>query len=461
MTSVCLFFLCFTFFLCDCIISFPLEHFYLLCLLIGLYVQCIRNDSSDFSLVISDVVAYLTLTFCLQFSFYFLIPFSFVMLVADALVIGFVSLSLPYRHYTVISVLAILAVDLFLISTKSWRNFGGYNVVVIIASGFYVPVYFILNSYFVAKHKAEIEGRPKTLLRQATECAVEKLDLSENETRELNQKIEKYAENVICPISQEIMKDPVILVADGHTYDRPFISEWLRLHNTSPMTGLRVGTKELVPNIALRNVIVDFEETEKILTSLAHRKSQVMKSTHSWIDTKRLTWMISIDRLVKGGLFVKHGRYGYPKLKWVGLVTKTRIKHEHKRSLSVQNSISEMSLSQKMAVQSAVKKMYPDDFCIEWRNPSDANVENSNDRAYLSLSEIYSIVPGQNTAVFKRKSGVENRDGYSFSIIAIDRTLDLEADSVEARDQWVNDFNTLLEIHAFRYINDLPQDNQI
>lgn len=58
-----------------------------------------------------------------------------------------------------------------------------------------------------------------------------------------------------CPVSMELMSDPVI-VATGHTYDRSCIAKWLAQGNrTCPVTGLRLRHLELTPNIALRNAI--------------------------------------------------------------------------------------------------------------------------------------------------------------------------------------------------------------
>merc|ERR1719343_1263956 len=53
--------------------------------------------------------------------------------------------------------------------------------------------------------------------------------------------------NFTCPITQEIMVDPVI-ASDGHTYDRHAITEWLRTHDTSPTTNMRLPNKNLIPN---------------------------------------------------------------------------------------------------------------------------------------------------------------------------------------------------------------------
>jgi hypothetical protein len=62
-----------------------------------------------------------------------------------------------------------------------------------------------------------------------------------------------------CPVSCMIMHDPVC-TADGQTYERSSIEEWLRLNNTSPLTGALLSHKGLSPNIALRQAIEEWEE---------------------------------------------------------------------------------------------------------------------------------------------------------------------------------------------------------
>lgn len=60
-----------------------------------------------------------------------------------------------------------------------------------------------------------------------------------------------------CPITHQIMYDPVSL-DDGHTYERSAIKEWLRNHNSSPITNLPLRTKKLIPNHSLRGAIEDW-----------------------------------------------------------------------------------------------------------------------------------------------------------------------------------------------------------
>jgi hypothetical protein len=57
-----------------------------------------------------------------------------------------------------------------------------------------------------------------------------------------------------CPITQERMVDPVILM-DGFSYERRAIENWLRNHSRSPMTNIPLPNTVLIPNRTLRNII--------------------------------------------------------------------------------------------------------------------------------------------------------------------------------------------------------------
>jgi hypothetical protein len=58
----------------------------------------------------------------------------------------------------------------------------------------------------------------------------------------------------LCPISYELMEDPVIL-EDGHTYERKAIEAWLRRKQTSPLSNQFLRSPTLTPNFALRSAI--------------------------------------------------------------------------------------------------------------------------------------------------------------------------------------------------------------
>ena len=68
-------------------------------------------------------------------------------------------------------------------------------------------------------------------------------------------------DGLLCPITAELMLDPV-LCADGHSYERASIQEWLENHDTSPLTGLALEHKWLVANHALRKVAEEWKSVK-------------------------------------------------------------------------------------------------------------------------------------------------------------------------------------------------------
>jgi len=62
---------------------------------------------------------------------------------------------------------------------------------------------------------------------------------------------------LICPITQEIFREPVIL-SDGNTYEKEAILKWLVDHNTSPITREKLSSKVMVPNYMIQSLIREY-----------------------------------------------------------------------------------------------------------------------------------------------------------------------------------------------------------
>ncbi|KAM5549340.1 U-box domain-containing protein 26-like [Rosa sericea] len=61
-----------------------------------------------------------------------------------------------------------------------------------------------------------------------------------------------------CPISLELMRDPVI-ISTGQTYDRPSIESWVATGNTTcPVTRTQLADFTLIPNHTLRRLIQEW-----------------------------------------------------------------------------------------------------------------------------------------------------------------------------------------------------------
>ncbi|BBN06634.1 hypothetical protein MPTK1_3g22740 [Marchantia polymorpha subsp. ruderalis] len=68
-----------------------------------------------------------------------------------------------------------------------------------------------------------------------------------------------------CPISLELMSDPVTL-STGHTYDRSSIQLWFHAgKNTCPQTRQEVSTKDLIPNVTLKNCIRSWQLATRVV----------------------------------------------------------------------------------------------------------------------------------------------------------------------------------------------------
>jgi len=61
---------------------------------------------------------------------------------------------------------------------------------------------------------------------------------AEHDAAEVESSKDSVPEMFVCPVSRELMRDPVVLVETGQIYDRSSITEWFRIgNNTCPLTG--------------------------------------------------------------------------------------------------------------------------------------------------------------------------------------------------------------------------------
>ncbi|KAF3329694.1 U-box domain-containing protein 18 [Carex littledalei] len=72
-------------------------------------------------------------------------------------------------------------------------------------------------------------------------------------------------EGLQCPISLELMTDPV-MVSSGQTYDRASIKKWIKSGcRTCPVTGKLLISTDLVPNLAIRRLVEQYCRRNNIL----------------------------------------------------------------------------------------------------------------------------------------------------------------------------------------------------
>ncbi|KAF9683703.1 hypothetical protein SADUNF_Sadunf04G0041800 [Salix dunnii] len=109
-----------------------------------------------------------------------------------------------------------------------------------------------------------------------------------------------------CPILLDLMRDPVI-ISTGQTYDRSSISRWMEEgHCTCPKTGQILMNTRLVPNRALKNLIVQWctahgipydppENTDSSVEAFA-----VTMPSKAAIEANRATATLLINQLANG-----------------------------------------------------------------------------------------------------------------------------------------------------------------
>ncbi|CAG9320662.1 unnamed protein product [Blepharisma stoltei] len=89
--------------------------------------------------------------------------------------------------------------------------------------------------------------------------------------------------NYLCPITQEIMEDPVV-AADGRTYERAAIMHWFERNDISPVTGKNLKHKNLVENCRLASKISKFNEKNPSPDSL---EDKTVSSVEKCLENKR------------------------------------------------------------------------------------------------------------------------------------------------------------------------------
>ncbi|KAK1263386.1 U-box domain-containing protein 10 [Acorus gramineus] len=91
-------------------------------------------------------------------------------------------------------------------------------------------------------------------------------------------------EDFRCPISLELMRDPVI-VATGQTYERSFIQRWIDCGNhTCPKTQQKLQNLTLTPNYVLRSLIAQWCVANLIEQPLGLANGRLRRSNGSYLE---------------------------------------------------------------------------------------------------------------------------------------------------------------------------------
>ncbi|KAL2904720.1 U-box domain-containing protein 10 [Bienertia sinuspersici] len=116
--------------------------------------------------------------------------------------------------------------------------------------------------------------------------SVEDEDGCSGETEEESTKPDSVSipEDFLCPISLEIMRDPVI-VSTGQTYERSYIQRWIDSGNmTCPKTQQKLQHFTLTPNYVLRSLIYQWCAKHNIEQPTALMTGKIKKSDGTFRD---------------------------------------------------------------------------------------------------------------------------------------------------------------------------------
>lgn len=100
---------------------------------------------------------------------------------------------------------------------------------------------------------------------------------------------DRIPEAFMCPITHELMTDPVILIADSQTYERSAIEGWFATgRRISPLTGEKVGSTNCRDNYALKHAIEVSLFTSHFEVRVRsdfsdQRESHHINATSSWV----------------------------------------------------------------------------------------------------------------------------------------------------------------------------------
>ncbi|KAJ6317449.1 hypothetical protein OIU76_013063 [Salix suchowensis] len=128
------------------------------------------------------------------------------------------------------------------------------------------------------------------------------IDSSEAEKGVIKHRSPVIPDDFRCPISLELMKDPVI-VSTGQTYERSCIQKWLDAgHKTCPKTQQTLLHTALTPNYVLKSLIALWCESNGVELPKQSGASRSKKVGSSVSDCDRAAITTLLDKLANGSL---------------------------------------------------------------------------------------------------------------------------------------------------------------
>eukprot|EP01024_Parvocaulis_polyphysoides_P010135 TRINITY_DN1335_c0_g1_i8.p1 TRINITY_DN1335_c0_g1~~TRINITY_DN1335_c0_g1_i8.p1 ORF type:complete len:471 (-),score=45.29 TRINITY_DN1335_c0_g1_i8:187-1599(-) len=100
-----------------------------------------------------------------------------------------------------------------------------------------------------------------------------------------------------CPITDELMKDPVMLIESGNIYEKCAIQKWLSIVKTDPLTNAEIQRGDLAPVHLLRSECQEFEQkmrnpqnqllSDNTQSPLVKKAAELDAATQIWKESTR------------------------------------------------------------------------------------------------------------------------------------------------------------------------------
>ena len=103
----------------------------------------------------------------------------------------------------------------------------------------------------------------RSSLSKSSVNSLNDINILKDELSPLNNTFDNpYEEPYLCPISKEIMEDPVV-TPYGHSFDRKSIVEAINRNGKCPITRKKLEIKDLIPNYALKTIIENYKKQKQ------------------------------------------------------------------------------------------------------------------------------------------------------------------------------------------------------
>jgi hypothetical protein len=105
------------------------------------------------------------------------------------------------------------------------------------------------------KERDKVNGDPSMSGTSTSQPPMHTHNDSDSHSHRKRREVEDIESIVTCPITGEVLKDPVISPASGRSFERSAILQWLSMQSNDPLSRSALHPSDLVPNRTLKELI--------------------------------------------------------------------------------------------------------------------------------------------------------------------------------------------------------------